>query len=146
MQILSKVEQVKYLYKIKLKINQGGFPGGSMVESLPASAGDSGSTSDMGRSHMSQSTWVLAYNYWVCALEPRSHNYWTHVLQLLKPVCPTAPGLQQEKPPQWEGHFPQLEQSLHSNEDQESPKWKIKKLNYKKIDKSRTKNVGSTGP
>ena len=37
MQILSKVEQVKYLYKIKLKINQGGFPGGSVVESLPAS-------------------------------------------------------------------------------------------------------------
>ena len=37
MQILSKVEQVKYLYKMKLKINQGGFPGGSVVESLPAS-------------------------------------------------------------------------------------------------------------
>ena len=36
-QILSKIEHVKYLYKIKLKRNQGGFPDGSVVESLPAS-------------------------------------------------------------------------------------------------------------
>ena len=26
-------------------------------------------------------------NYWVCALEPVSHNYWAHVPELLKPAC-----------------------------------------------------------
>ena len=26
-------------------------------------------------------------NYWACALEPASHNYWAHVPQLLKPAC-----------------------------------------------------------
>ena len=30
----------------------GGFPGGSMAENLPASAGDTGSISDPGGSHM----------------------------------------------------------------------------------------------
>ena len=25
-------------------------------------------------------------NYWACALEPASHNYWAHVPQLLKPL------------------------------------------------------------
>ena len=27
------------------------------------------------------------HNYWACALEPKSHNYWAHMPQLLKPVC-----------------------------------------------------------
>ena len=26
-------------------------------------------------------------NYWACALEPRSRNNWTHMLQSLKPTC-----------------------------------------------------------
>ena len=26
-------------------------------------------------------------NYWACALEPASHNYWAHVPQLLKAAC-----------------------------------------------------------
>ena len=26
-------------------------------------------------------------NYWACALEPESHNYWAHVPQLLKLAC-----------------------------------------------------------
>ena len=33
----------------------GGFPGGAVVESLPASAGDTGSSPGLGRSHMPQS-------------------------------------------------------------------------------------------
>ena len=32
----------------------------------------------------------VCHNFRVCALEPTSHNYWAHVLQLLKPVCPRA--------------------------------------------------------
>ena len=30
----------------------GGFPGGAVVESLPANAGDTGSSPGLGRSHM----------------------------------------------------------------------------------------------
>ena len=37
----------------------------------------------------------MNHNYCACALEPRSHNYWAHVLQLLKPTCLTACHLQQ---------------------------------------------------
>ena len=33
----------------------GGFPGGAVVENLPASAGDTGSNPGLGRSHMPQS-------------------------------------------------------------------------------------------
>ena len=32
-----------------------GFPGGAVVENLPANAGDTGSSPDLGRSHMPQS-------------------------------------------------------------------------------------------
>ena len=32
-----------------------GFPGGTVVENLPANAGDMGSSPDLGRSHMPQS-------------------------------------------------------------------------------------------
>ena len=33
----------------------GGFPGGAVVENLPANAGDTGSSPGLGRSHMPQS-------------------------------------------------------------------------------------------
>ena len=29
----------------------------------------------------------VRHSDWACALEPTSHNYWAHVLQLLKPAC-----------------------------------------------------------
>ena len=35
-----------------------GFPGGAVVESLPANAGDMGSSPGLGRSHMPQSNWA----------------------------------------------------------------------------------------
>ena len=35
-----------------------GFPGGAVVESLPADAGDAGSCPGLGRSHMPQSGWA----------------------------------------------------------------------------------------
>ena len=47
------------------------------------------------------SPWVATVE-WACALEPKSRNYWAHVLQLLKPGCPKAQALQEEKSPQWE--------------------------------------------
>ena len=35
-----------------------GFPGGSVVENLPANAGDTGSSPGLGRSHMLRSNWA----------------------------------------------------------------------------------------
>ena len=35
-----------------------GFPGGTVVESLPANAGDTGSSPGLGRSHMQRSDWA----------------------------------------------------------------------------------------
>ena len=35
-----------------------GFPGGAVVESLPANAGDTGSRPGLGRSHMLWSSWA----------------------------------------------------------------------------------------
>ena len=36
----------------------GGFPGGAVVESLPASAGDTGSSPGLGGSHVPRSKWA----------------------------------------------------------------------------------------
>ena len=41
-----------------LKKNLLGFPGGAVVESLPANAGDTGSSPGLGRSHMPRSGWA----------------------------------------------------------------------------------------
>ena len=35
-----------------------GFPGGAVVENLPANAGDTGSIPGLGRSHMPRSNWA----------------------------------------------------------------------------------------
>ena len=37
------------------KAKTGGFPGGAVVENLPANAGDTGSSPGLGRSHMPRS-------------------------------------------------------------------------------------------
>ena len=42
----------------RYKINIQGFPGGAVVENLPANAGDMGSSPGMGRSHMPHSGWA----------------------------------------------------------------------------------------
>ena len=48
------------------------------------------------------------------------HNYWAHVLQLLKPDHPRACALQ-EKPPQWETRAPPRESSPCSPQQEKSP-------------------------
>ena len=40
-----------------IKEEAWGFPGGAVVENLPANAGDMGSSSGLGRSHMLRSNW-----------------------------------------------------------------------------------------
>ena len=46
-------------YYSAIKRNEiGGFPGGAVVENLPANAGDMGSSPGLGRSHMPWSNWA----------------------------------------------------------------------------------------
>ena len=44
--------------KIPIEIGVPGFPGGAVVENLPANAGDTGSSPGLGRSHMPRSSWA----------------------------------------------------------------------------------------
>ena len=101
-----------------------GFLGGSVVKNSPANTGDTGLIPDPGRSHMHLRSHIsnqdltccgttkpMNHNYSVCVMEPGNCNYWAHVPQLLKPVCPRAHALQLEKPLQWEAYVPWLESS-----------------------------------
>ena len=45
-------------YRTFLKKASRGFPGGAVVENLPANAGDTGSSPGLGRSHVPRSNWV----------------------------------------------------------------------------------------
>ena len=47
--------ECKELSQINLKNKDQGFPGGAVVENLPANAGDTGSSPGLGRSHMPRS-------------------------------------------------------------------------------------------
>ena len=54
-----KIEIVSSIFSdhnaMRLEINYRGFPGGAVVENLPANAGDTGSSPGLGRSHMPRS-------------------------------------------------------------------------------------------
>ena len=52
------------------------FFGGSVVKNLPAKAGNTGLTPDLGRSHIPRGQLSPSHNYWTDALEPRNLNYW----------------------------------------------------------------------
>ena len=84
-----------------------------------------------------EATKPMHHSYGACALEPKNHNYWTLVPQVLKTSHPSACAQQQEKPRQWKVCVLQLEsnpsslwleKSLHSNEDQAQQKKKINKI------------------
>ena len=57
-----------------------GFPGGAVVGSLPANAGDAGSSPGLGRSHMPWSNWARAPQ--LLSLRSRACKP-----QLLRPAC-----------------------------------------------------------
>ena len=52
-----EAETVPQVYLGKKKRTQG-FPGGAVVENLPANAGDTGSSPGLGGSHMPRSGWA----------------------------------------------------------------------------------------
>ena len=96
-----------------------GFPGGAVVESLPANAGDTGSCPGLGGSHMPRSGW---------AREPQllSLRVWS--------LCPAAGGAAVERGPRTAmksgprtamrggPRLPQLERALARTEDPTQPK------------------------
>ena len=65
---------------LKKKIDFEGFPGGAVVENLPADAGDTGSSPGPGGSHMPRSSWARAPQL-------PSLRSGAREPQLLKPVC-----------------------------------------------------------
>ena len=50
--------QAKICSLVHSEMCTGGFPGGAVVESLPANAGDTGSSLGLGGSHMPRSNWA----------------------------------------------------------------------------------------
>ena len=75
-----KLSRRKEIIKIRAEINEietkkteAGFPAGAVVEKPPANAGDTGSSSGLGRSHMLRSNWarepqLLSLRVWsVCS-------------------------------------------------------------------------------
>ena len=57
-QLRSPHAATKSLHAATKKSTCWGFPGGAVVESLPADAGDTGSSPGLGGSHMPQSSWA----------------------------------------------------------------------------------------
>ena len=49
---------MKRLVSVINQKENGGFPGGAVVENLPANAGDTGSSPGLGRSHMPRSNYA----------------------------------------------------------------------------------------
>ena len=58
MKDLTRGQMVKIINDIATQKTEEGFPGGAVVESLPANAGDTGSSPGPGRSHMPRSSWA----------------------------------------------------------------------------------------
>ena len=105
------------------KNKNSGFPGGSVVRNLPANASITGP----GRSHMPWKTSPVCHNHWACALESRSHNYWSpHTLE------PQV--LLQKKPQQWEACVLQLKSSHPLTTNREEP-WRQQILSTAEINK-----------
>ena len=78
-----------------------GFPGGAVVENLPASAGDTGSSPGLGRSHMPWSNW---------AREPQllSLRVWSLCSATWEAAIVRGPRTAMKSGP----HLPQLEKAL----------------------------------
>ena len=75
------------------------FFGGSLVKNLPANAADTGLISDWEDPTYLRSAKSVYHNYWACALEPGSRDYYgAHVPELLKLEPPREKSHQNEKP------------------------------------------------
>ena len=94
-----------------LKYRSGGFPGGAVVENLPANAGDTGSSPGLGRSHMPWSNW---------AREPQllSLRIWSLCSATREATTVRGPRTAMKSGPR----LPQLEKALTETKTQHSQK------------------------
>ena len=107
---------------IKKSINRG-FPGGAVVENLPANAGDTGSCPGLGRSHMPRSSY---------AREPQllSLRVWSLCSATREAATVRGPRAAMKSGP----HLPQLEKALAQKRRPNTAINKFKnKINFKKI-------------
>ena len=93
---------------------RGGFPGGAVVENLPANAGDTGSSPGLGRSHMPRSSWVrepqlLSLRVW--SLCPATGG--ATIVKGPRTAMKSGPCTAMKSGP----HLPQLEKALTRTED-----------------------------
>ena len=86
--------------------NHQGFPDSSVVKNPPVNIRNMGLILDPLSTTFLGATKLMHHNYWACALESGSRNYWAHMLQLLKAASSRAHAQEQEKPLQWESHAP----------------------------------------
>ena len=91
-----------------------GFPGGAVVESLPANAGDTGSSPGLGRSHMPRSNW---------AREPQLLS----LRVCLEPVLRNKRGRDSERPTHRDEEWPPLATA------RESPRTETKTQHSQKL-------------
>ena len=87
--------------EMQIKTTMRGFPGGAVVENLPANAGDTGSSPGLGRSHMPWSDW---------AREPQllSLRVWSLCSTTREAAMVRGPRTAMKSGP----HSPQLERAL----------------------------------
>ena len=97
----------------------GGFPGGALVEKLPANAGDTGSSPGLGRSHMPRSNW---------AREPQllSLRVWSLCSARREATIVRGPRTAMKSDPR----LPQLEKALTQKRRPNTAKNKLKKKKY----------------
>ena len=109
---------VELLGNLHIKSREWGFPGGAVVENLPANAGDTGSSPGLGRSHVPWSCW---------AHEPQllSLRIWSLCSATREAAIVRGPRTVMKSGP----HLPQLEKRKpsHRNEDPTQPKIKKNK-------------------
>ena len=98
-----------------------GFPGGAVVENLPANTGDTGSSPGLGRSHMPQSNW---------AREPQllSLRIWSLCSATREAAVVRGPRTAMKSGPR----LPQLEKALVQKRRPNTAINKINKLKKKK--------------
>ena len=102
-----------------MKELDGGFPGGAVVENLPANAGDTGSSPCLGRSHVPRSGWarepqLLSLRVW--SLCPAAGG--AAIVKGLRTAMKSGPRTAMKSGPR----LPQLEKALARAEDPTQPK------------------------
>ena len=102
---------LRQLGKPPSKESMWGFPGGAVVESLPADAGDTGSSPGLGGSHMPWSSWA-------CEPQLLSLRVWS--------LCSATRGRDSERPAHCDEEWPPAHRNWkkpsHRNEDPTQPK------------------------